>query len=166
MSRGGERITFRAYGVPRPQGSLRLVSANRGRGRPYLANPDTLIVWRNALVHEAASAAAALGWETVPKGIPVRLYATFTYDRPKSHTKRQQAADGGRKANGSDLDKLVRAVGDALTIAELIEDDAQITDLKASKRYVGTKWALDRPGAEITVEVAEGKSVVVDPSRS
>lgn len=163
MSRHPDRIAFRAYGVPRPQGSLRLVSANRGR-KPYLAHSDNLIVWRNTLVYEAELAAESLGWETVPRGVPVELWTTFTFERPRSHTRRQMAMDGGRKANGGDLDKLIRAVCDALVIARLIEDDAQISDITASKRYVGTRWALDRPGAEITLEIVEGKSVELPSS--
>jgi len=45
-----------------------------------------------------------------------------------------------------DLDKLVRAVGDALDQSDCFNDDGQINDIHASKHY-----SLDREGVEITL---------------
>ncbi len=145
-----DALSFRVYGVARPQGSLTLVNAGGPGRRPYLKNSDTLIVWRNSVVDKAVQAAQEHGWACVDDE-PVLLQAYFTFDRPKSHTKRQEAKDAGRKERGSDLDKLVRAIGDALTAANVISDDKLITDIDAWKRYVGAPGALDRPGAEIRV---------------
>lgn len=54
---------------------------------------------------------------------------------------------GNRPAGPPDIDKLVRSTLDGLTTSRLIVDDARIVALTATKH-----WALDTPGAEITIE--------------
>lgn len=153
-----QRLEFVAHGVPRPQGSLTLVNANRGRGKPYLKNSDALIRWRNVVVDRCIEAVRASEWERV-EDEPVALVARFTYERPKSHTKRQAAIDGGRKDRGGDLDKLVRAIGDALTAGGAISDDKLITDVEAFKRYAGEPGTLDRAGVEVVLLRRGGKPI-------
>lgn len=51
-----------------------------------------------------------------------------------------------------DLDKLVRAVGDALTICRVFGDDSQVVELWADKRSAGPEHA---PGAFIVVNSIE-----------
>jgi Holliday junction resolvase RusA-like endonuclease len=49
------------------------------------------------------------------------------------------------------LDKLTRAVGDALSInCHLLQDDSQITEIKATKRYC---LGSEEPGALIQIDV-------------
>jgi Holliday junction resolvase RusA-like endonuclease len=80
------------------------------------------------------------GWQPIEHG-PVRCTLDFILPRPKEHYRTGQFANLLRKAaplwhrSKPDLDKLTRAVLDALTKSHAIGDDAQISMLIASKRY-------------------------------
>lgn len=67
---------------------------------------------------------------TWPLEGPVKLAVSFTLPRPKSAPKWRLWPD-----KKPDLDKLVRAIGDALTQSGAISDDAQIVLLSADKQY-------------------------------
>jgi Holliday junction resolvase RusA-like endonuclease len=62
------------------------------------------------------------------KHVPVRLWLTFQFVRPKS------AKNRPLMVVKPDLDKLVRGVCDALT-GVIYHDDAQVVEIIASKRY-------------------------------
>jgi crossover junction endodeoxyribonuclease RusA len=74
---------------------------------------------------------------------PVRVRIVFNRSRPKSKRKKAMYA-----ATRPDIDKLARAVLDAMTGIVFI-DDAQVAGLIAEKRYA------DRASVEITVEEIE-----------
>ena len=84
---------------------------------------------------------------------PVRLTLVFYMKRPLSHYV-GLAGDIKiaylRVAHDTvpDLDKLVRAVMDALTEC-VYSDDSQVIDVAASKRYVPN--ATHPPGVEVTI---------------
>lgn len=111
-------------GSPVPQGSFRHV----GNGRIISANPK-LNSWRQTIA------------EQVSAQTPVRLIdgscrvdLVFTLPRPKSVTKRRRE----RPTTKPDLDKLVRATLDAISLeryVQLLTDDSIVTDLHAAKRY-------------------------------
>lgn len=93
--------------------------------------------WRGHVMTQVREAMSEQAWAGVEKDTPVALDVTFYFDRPKSHSKKQAGRDKGLKSNGSDLDKLVRAIGDSLQFAGAIHDDRQIATLMAKKRYAG-----------------------------
>jgi crossover junction endodeoxyribonuclease RusA len=66
--------------------------------------------------------------ELIPKKIPVDLTVTFFFKRPASKSK------NAFMVVRPDLDKILRAIGDSLT-GICFDDDSQITDVCASKRY-------------------------------
>jgi Holliday junction resolvase RusA-like endonuclease len=74
---------------------------------------------------------------------PVRVRIVFNRSRPKSKRKNTKYA-----ATRPDIDKLARAVLDAMTGIVFV-DDAQVAALTAEKRYA------DRASVEITVEEIE-----------
>lgn len=85
-----------------------------------------LAAWRNAIatmvrtdIHEQADPHQA-----------IFVGLTFALERPKT-VKRGLPSAGRSK----DIDKLSRAVLDALQDSRLLPDDAQVTDLYAVKRY-------------------------------
>jgi crossover junction endodeoxyribonuclease RusA len=86
--------------------------------------------------------------------VKVTLVATFA--RPKSHLGTGRNAGVVKESapvwhtTYPDGDKSARAVGDSLTEAGVIVDDAQIAVWLISKRWCDPG---DRPGAEIIVEV-------------
>lgn len=126
-------------GVPAPQGSKTrlahgaIVESSRKVGE-----------WRSRValaVQEALDGAE-------PTSLPVYLRASFLIARPKSHlTATGNLRKGAPLVPGRpDLDKLARAVLDALT-GVLYLDDGQVTDLDLTKSYD------QRPGVELHWEL-------------
>jgi Holliday junction resolvase RusA-like endonuclease len=119
-------------GTPEPQGSSR---AFMHKGRPIITSANRkLRPWRARL---DASFRARVGDHTPMIG-PVSVTMTFRMPRPKSHTGSNGLTPSASEASPStrpDVDKLARAVNDALTTAGVISDDSQITRMIAAKRY-------------------------------
>lgn len=71
----------------------------------------------------------------------VTLVALFTFPRPASHygtgRNREQVKPSAPASHTQtpDLDKLLRLVGDALTIAGVLRDDSQIHTIIAKKQW-------------------------------
>lgn len=84
---------------------------------------------------------------------PCTLITTFHFPRPKHHYRTGKFAHLLRAVApremwvGPDLDKLVRAIGDAMTDACAIVDDKQINLIRAAK-----KWTTEQPYVTITLE--------------
>lgn len=114
-------------GIPAPQGSK-----NRWGGED---NPRTA-PWRATL---AAAAQMELG-DRVPYAGPLSVEVLFRFPRPKAHygTGRNaevlKASAPNVHATKPDLDKLLRAIGDALA-GIVWRDDSQIVEFSARKVY-------------------------------
>jgi Holliday junction resolvase RusA-like endonuclease len=121
-------------GVPVPQGSLKHI----GRGRLIPSNEKKLKVWREAIAEVANEFTTDSGFD-----LPAIVTVVFTLPRPKTVKRLSVTVP-------PDLDKLQRAVGDALSInCKLINDDAQIIEWHSRKEYG------DVGGAVIQVEFLE-----------
>ena len=137
-------VAFTVYGEPAPQGSKTVARSSSGATHVREDNPNTE-PWRNAV---AAAAAEAMDGRD-PIGGPVRLEVAFVFARPRSHfgtgrnAGRLKASAPHYAAKVPDVDKLVRAVGDALSGIVLV-DDSRIVELVASKHY-------GSPAAHVTV---------------
>lgn len=137
-------------GTPAPQGSKR-----------YLGNGVMIESSKRVKPWRADIRAAALANFTQPYTGPIRLDLTFVMPRPKSHY------GTGRNANTikpsaptqhtqkPDLDKLIRAVGDALTGVAYL-DDSQVVGGAHMKRW--TYGVGDPAGVRITVAPVEEKA--------
>lgn len=109
------------YGPPVPQGSTRAFVV---KGKARVTHDNAKVKpWRQ----EIAATARAHGVR-VQAG-PMTLVATFWLPRPLSRPKRASAPD-----RRPDLDKLVRAVLDALT-GIAWHDDGQVVAITATKEY-------------------------------
>lgn len=152
-------IKLRVYGVPVPQGSTRAFAVRKagvptGRVTVTGDNPRTRS-WRQAILDEVASMYPA-GVDVVSGSMigPVNVRLVFILPRPGSHM--GTGKNAARLRPGApvwpvtkpDLDKLCRAVLDALTDAGVWRDDAQVATLHASKTYAEY---TERPGVEIEV---------------
>lgn len=154
------RIT--AYGHPAAQGSKR----HLGNG-VMVESSKRLRPWRQDVKY-AAIDALELGHRFGTE--PVTVGITFTFARPNNHSGtgrnagvvKRGAAPFPSTHNVGDLDKMCRAILDALTDAGVFADDSQVVQLNAAKVWVGTETALDRPGAVIYVLPA---GFVDDPAR-
>lgn len=130
-----EQLTFEVAGTAIPQGSKTGRVLN-GRVHFYEAN-KRLPEWRKTVTRAAEEALAGrLGFG---KDAACFLSITFYMPRPKS-------ASRPRPNVAPDCDKLVRAVGDALTDAGVWVDDGQVVELHAREFY-----ADDLPFTVITV---------------
>jgi Holliday junction resolvase RusA-like endonuclease len=109
-------------------------------------NAERLRPWREAVKQAALDALA--GRDRLEG--PVSVDVLFTFDPPKSAPKSRRCWPITRSSG--DLDKLQRAVFDALTDAGVWRDDSQVIDVRARKVHVGDDGALHIPGAVVTVQ--------------
>ena len=132
-------ITFRVIGTPAPQGSKRHV------GRGILVESSKKVrPWRQDVAAAALEARAGAD----PIAGPVYASIIFYLPRPKSAPKSREFPD--RKP---DLDKLERSTYDALVVAGIIRDDAQIVQSHNMKVYAVSGEPL---GARIKIAALGG----------
>lgn len=137
-----EPLTFNVIGMePATQGSKRSL----GNGILVETN-QRLKPWRLMISDAAIATAYPLSQQ------PVSITITFRFLRPKSHYTRsgtltRSAPTHLTSKQKGDIDKLSRAVLDALT-GTLLHDDSQVVQLSAQKRYITPK---EHPGALITL---------------
>lgn len=140
-----EPISLVVYGKAITQGS-KSGFINKATGRVVLREGSTAAAnaahkdWRSAVAREARDWRANHDEPLIDR--PVLLACRFYMQRPASAPKRRRTWPIG--ARSGDLDKLVRAIGDALT-STLLTDDSRIVALLASKDYG------DPPRCEIEV---------------
>lgn len=136
-------LSFFCPGKPVPQGSK-----NIGRGgQLYEQNTRALKAWRNAIAFTCVDATNK--HRQGPFEGPVELWINFVFLRPASHL--TKAGDLRKSAPifhtfKPDIDKLTRAVLDALTGAAF-DDDRQVVQIDVHKG-----WTTDpeREGVHIT----------------
>lgn len=134
-------IAVRVYGRPASQGSKRLL----GNGA-MVESSKHLPTWR----HDVTSAARDALGDVPPIEGPVRVTLTFSFDKPQSAPKRKRTWPITRSSG--DVDKLARAVLDALTSAGVWRDDSQVIELFVRKSFVNDKDdSLGRSGALIMI---------------
>jgi crossover junction endodeoxyribonuclease RusA len=124
-----------AHGAPATQGSKKAFI--RGKKVVLVEMDERLPVWRGA-VEAAARLAAGPDWKTIDG--PVSIAGEVRLRRPDS------TKFGDMPAGPPDLDKLQRAIGDALTKSKVIQDDARIVHWDIRK-----VWAATVPGIDITI---------------
>lgn len=117
-------MKIRIYGNPAPQGSKTAIVRN-GRAIMFESN-KRLPEWRDTVLMGSTIARAEHGGLTILG--PVTVTMTFHMPRPKSTSRRYPNS-------APDLDKLIRAVGDALQESEVLANDGQIVTLVAHKVY-------------------------------
>lgn len=127
----------RVFGVPVQQGSK--VPGRTKAGGLFVreAAGPKLKVWRDSIVDAALAVRGGMFTGAV------ELRVLFFMPRPASVPFSRRAYP----TVAPDLDKLVRAVGDALTVAQVYKDDSLIVRLSAEQFYADS----EEPGALITV---------------
>jgi Holliday junction resolvase RusA-like endonuclease len=141
-----ERLTalrFEVPGIPITQGAT---------NPAQVADYPRLMEWRDSIT-VLARAARQGRWPTVVPPQCVTVLATFRL--PPTKTGQWVGAEfpGGSK----DLDKLQRALGDAMETAGVYRDDAQIVEWAATKRWASAEFPA---GVEVVVLIADPR---VDP---
>jgi Holliday junction resolvase RusA-like endonuclease len=123
-------------GRPAPQGSKRHV----GNGI-MVESSKAVGAWRELVAYSVAQS-----WPTGPLDGPIRVRLSFVMPRPVGTPKRRTPPAIRRP----DVDKLSRAVGDALS-GVCWRDDSQVVDLHATKRLAERD---EIPGVLIQIGVA------------
>lgn len=136
-----QAVGFSVVELPAPQGSKK---GYVRKGRVVLVESSAKVrPWRQAVIAAAVDAMGDAG----PLAGPLEMQVVFYLPRPKAEPKRRRTWPERKP----DLDKLVRSTFDAMTIAGVWGDDAQVVRLRAVK-----DWAVERPpGALIVVQPAE-----------
>lgn len=125
-----DSFSFFVPGEPITEGSTRAFAS----GQRVVVTHDRgreLAAWRTRVKRAAQEAAREAGWEPRYDG-PVAVTAAFFLPRPKSAKKRLMPHVK------PDLDKLIRAVGDALAPYKqpgVLKDDSRIVTWRATKDY-------------------------------
>ena len=139
-------VDFWVRGLPQTQGSVRAILP-RGSKHPVVIHDRSkeLAQWRAGIAAAASSVLQARGHGTFFEG-PVRLSLEFFLQTPAGHALRtpRQQWQWSAPWRRPDLDKLQRAVLDALT-GVLFSDDGQVVQLAAVKQY-------GQPGVRIVAE--------------
>lgn len=128
-------------GRPAPQGSKTGYVIN---GRAVLKESSKFLpAWRSA-VTEAALQEMHRSMDVRAFDKPVRLSVEFYIERPANP--KHKVFPGGKP----DLDHLIRSVGDSLTKAGILLDDALIVEIHAKKLWVGAD-TYPEPGAKVEI---------------
>jgi crossover junction endodeoxyribonuclease RusA len=120
-------------GAAHPQGSKRHV----GNGRMVEASAG-LGDWRTAVAATVRAAMNHTHHPGYPRGDALHVHVRFVMRRGATVRRAEPTTR-------PDVDKLARAILDALTTAGLLDDDAQVVRLVATKSYG------DRPGVHVLV---------------
>lgn len=131
-------LHFEVPGVPAPKGSHRYL----GRGRVIDDNPRTR-PWQELVAVIAQKSARQQGWTVPDRRAPLAVSCVAVFPRPKAHF-----GKGGLlrpdmpvwHTTRPDLDKVLRALLDALTLSGAVwADDAQAV------KAIGQKWYVRHP---------------------
>lgn len=121
--------TFRVMGKPVTQGSITAIPVKRKSGRIGAVaihnHSDALYSQRIAIQHEYTASSGQLYTDS-----PIEIDMTFAFVRPKSVSVKKRPYHTVKP----DVDKLVRAVLDALTNVAY-RDDSQVVRINANKIY-------------------------------
>jgi crossover junction endodeoxyribonuclease RusA len=138
-------------GKPAPQGSKRYLGVKGGKGIA-VESSKAVAPWRADVRTTVDNYCAGMNMPlpVYAEGWPASVELNFVMPRPASAPKKKTPAAVKRP----DIDKLARAVLDALSSAGMWKDDSQVTHLVVSKRIA---FVDERPGCWIYVAPAEDR---------
>lgn len=152
-------LAFTVYGVALPKGNLkpRIATNARGMHFPIVTESNKGVKSWQQLVKQGASEALNRVDELERRLLTeaVRVSATFVLPRPKSLARKVSA-----HTKAPDLDKLARAICDALT-GVVYRDDNQVCELVIAKRYGHIEESAH---VAIRVEPTAGIAPIVVPA--
>jgi Holliday junction resolvase RusA-like endonuclease len=129
---------LRVSGMPVQQGSkgasARIVGGGKAIATLFDTNATKLKPWRANVANVARRAVLVRQSKNLgPLDGPLHCSIVFRFPMPASRPKQDWLRRWCWKVSAPDLDKLFRAVGDSLTDAKLIHDDARIVSFAAAK---------------------------------
>lgn len=159
-------IVLHVTGYPAPQGSKKAwVNKTTGRAQMVEQSGDKIQLWRQdvkaAALDWLGTDPWAADWEgPLPGALDVAV--TFRYPRPKSHYRtgryshllRDNAPWFPITRAAGDADKCARSTLDALVLAGMFADDAQVAHLDVWQVYTNNPHQVP-PGATITIRTLD-----------
>lgn len=156
-----KELLIRVIGVPAPQGSHRAYVPTDANGQPIRKGKMIIanVVENNKKVKPWRAAVAAEAGEKFRSAIlrvPIELSIVFLFPRPKNHYHQRKSGNVLRDDAPivvpvkPDLDKLVRAIKDALTSVVWADDSLVVRHGRMIKRYTE-----GHPGAWIRIRCVE-----------
>jgi Holliday junction resolvase RusA-like endonuclease len=136
------QIAVTVWGMPVAQPRHR-VSCRNGYARVYLPSDHAVHGWKELIAQAAAEQIEKTG------ALEGALALSLDFMFP-AQTRR---AEGTYRVKKPDLDNLVKAVMDALTDAGAWQDDAQVAEVTARKRF-GTGSGVDIKITSLDLKVA------------
>ena len=142
-------LSFWVPGIPQPQGSTRAFK----RGAKIITTSDNVKLrpWRDVVAwHTRAELLGHPGIELF-QGHPVDLDLVFWFARPAGHFGKRGLFASAPPSHTvrPDLDKLVRAVQDAIAEAQAFRNDSQVVHVWAMKCYCTSSHS--QPGVDIKI---------------
>lgn len=141
----GPPLSFWVPGIPAPQGSKDsfVIKNKEGQvvGRNVVESNKATRPWRVDVKHFAQEAVIERG--TMLSG-PISIRCEFVMKRPASLPKRKPTPPAVKKP---DLDKLMRAIGDAIK-GVVYTDDSQVVEWHGTKRIAEL---IEQPGVHLTI---------------
>lgn len=126
---GARQLRLFVPGKPAPQGSKDFMGFRKGNGTAILKeSSDAVGPWRERIALKAQQAMLDAGLPLIASKYPVSTSLTFVMPRPASAPKTKTPPAVKRP----DVDKLERAVNDALTDV-VMADDSQVTQTDRRK---------------------------------
>ena len=141
-------VRIRALGTPIAQGSKKAFVVG-GRAR-LVESAAGLPAWRSQVEYAALNGLDAAGI-TGPLDGPLELTVEFRFRMPTSRRAALRRRGVAHRDRAPDLDKLQRAVYDALANAGVLTNDSRIVCVVATKREYVEGWV----GADITITELE-----------
>jgi Holliday junction resolvase RusA-like endonuclease len=145
-------VTFTVYGVAQPKGNMRAF-LKRGMKFPIVTETNRNVrSWSQLVAEEASRELAAWNGQQITG--PVAVSVRFALPRPKKY---QRLGLNPAHCVAPDIDKLLRAVLDALSRVVFL-DDAQVVTVSATKIYApvdGAPYALISVTATTAGEAAD-----------
>lgn len=132
-------LVIRVPGIPQSKGSRQALPFGGKAGNRHIVLVEAGTKRTRslkALWYATAAKAAKNAWKGPPIGSSVIVSVAFRFLIPKSRQRGKRALKPGEPhTKYPDLDKLCRAIGDALVAADVLKDDALIFCWHARKIY-------------------------------
>lgn len=146
-----EPVRFNVRGTPAPQGSKTTWKNPKTGQIMQKEASDAVRPWRADVSAEAARQRAAIGQAMTG---PLKLDIIFRLSMPASRPLWAKAQGFMLREISPDLDKLVRAVGDACKTGGLIGDDSLFAIMHVAKVEVWEQWT----GASIRISALDPRA--------
>jgi Holliday junction resolvase RusA-like endonuclease len=142
-------MAFFVPGIPAQQGNHR----TNQYGATYETSKNHA-PWRDSIIYAAREARPKMADDGILFAGPVAAELTFIFPRPKSHYRTNGQLKPNApyyKTSAPDLDKLIRATLDAITVAGIWQNDAQVVMIQGGGKVYTQPNGINDPGLMVSI---------------